>query len=73
MYTPYFNSSDLIPVAPNSTGLTVTPSTQQIEKLNTYDIVRRDPVLRDSTTAQPARIRATPQPAERMTTRSKNK
>ena len=47
MFTPTFNSSDLILVPKNSTGFSVTPSTAQIEKLN-YNVVRKDPVLKET-------------------------
>ena len=48
MFTPTFNSSDLILVPKNSTGFSVTPSTDQIEKLNTYNVVRKDAVLKET-------------------------
>ena len=73
MYTPYFNASDLILVPPNSTGFNVTPSTQQIEKLNTYNVVRKDPVLKETTAKIVRPTTTTNQVAERMTTRSKSK
>ena len=73
MYTPYFNASDLILVPPNSTGFNVTPSTQQIEKLNTYNVVRKDPVLKETTAKIVRPTTTTTQVAERMTTRSKSK
>ena len=80
LYTPYFNSTDLIFVPPNSTGFNVTPTTAQIEKLNTYDVVRRDPLLNKTTTMPTAmatpKLKAIPKPkqvAERMTTRAKTR
>jgi hypothetical protein len=73
MFTPTFNSSDLILVPPNSTGFNVTPTTQQIEKLNTYNVVRKDPVLKETTAKVIQPKTTTNQVAERMTTRSKSK
>ena len=72
MYTPKFNSSDFIPVPKDSTGFSVTPTTRQIEKLNTYDFVRTDPVVRENANkTKPAKTKPTPQPTtEGMTTRS---
>ena len=73
MFTPTFNSSDLILVPKYSTGFSVTPTTAQIEKFNTYNVVRKDPVLKE-TTAKVVKPKATTnQVAERMTTRSKSK
>ena len=74
MYTPKFNASDLIFIPKDSTGFTVTPTTAQIEKLNTYDVVRKDPTTREPTTTPKAK--STPKPkqvAERMTTRAKTR
>ena len=79
MFTPTFNSSDLILVPKNSTGFSVTPSTAQIEKLNTYNVVRKDPVLKETTSLKETTAKVvkpkttTTQVAERMTTRSKSK
>ena len=49
MFTPTFNSSDLIHVPKNSTGFSVTPTIAQIEKLNTYNVIRNDTVLKETT------------------------
>ena len=73
MLTPTFNSSDLILVPKNSTGFSVTPSTAQIEKLNTYNVVRKDPVLKETTAKIVRPKTTTTQVAEKMTTPSKSK
>ena len=73
MFTPTFNSSDLILVPKNSTGFSVTPTTAQIKKVNTYNVVRKDPVLKETTAKVVKPKTTTTQVAERMTTRSKSK
>ena len=78
MYTPTFNSSDLIFIPKDSTGFTVTPTTAQIEKLNTYDVVRKDPILNETTTTTTPTTKAkkSPKPkqvAGAMTTRAKTR
>ena len=72
MFTPTFNSSDLILVPKNSTGFSVTPSTAQIEKLNTYNVVRKDAVLKE-TAAKIIQPKATTTQVNDRITRSKSK
>ena len=48
VYTPFFYASDLQLVPKDSTGFSIYPSTANVEKLNSYDVVRRDDVVKEN-------------------------